>query len=147
MKKIRLYVILLSFCVSGTAFAIPMGGIELSGTIVSFTNTVHSYIPVNHIGGNDNDPGGGMGFSDDLSQNDFVSLGPGGSLLLQLMDDFLTVYSWLDRVSMFEQPSIIAVGTINSPLPVEPVPEPATFVLIGLGFIGFWGINRKRLRQ
>ena len=46
----------------------------------------------------------------------------------------------------FNEADLFAEGTV--PVPVtDPVPEPATMVLLGMGILGLAGINRKRLKK
>lgn len=42
-------------------------------------------------------------------------------------------------------PALAVVGALNS-ADMEPVPEPATMLLFGLGLIGFAGVNRKKFK-
>jgi len=47
----------------------------------------------------------------------------------------------------YEGADIDAVGAISSAPPVDPIPEPATMLLLGSGLIGLAGVGRKKFRK
>ena len=81
----------LVFTLAGTAFAIPYGGIEFPDGAISFADSVYSYTPGPDVAPNYNNPNAALGIPD-YSGNDFtaVSLGEGGSLIVQFTDNSLT---------------------------------------------------------
>lgn len=77
--------------VSGGAWAIPISGIEFPGGEISFADSVFDYSPGTNVSTGWNDPAEALGVPDSSGQSfTAVSLGIGGSLILQFTDNSLT---------------------------------------------------------
>lgn len=74
------------------AYAVPIGGIEFPDGAISFADTVFSYSPGANVGGTYDDPNDALGIPDwsPSTETGSVSLGVGGSLVLQFTDNSLT---------------------------------------------------------
>lgn len=92
MKKIL--TILLTFviflCFSGYASAVIIGGIEFPDGAISFADSVYSYAPGSDVGSGWNAPSAALGVPDYPGSGKAVSLGDGGTLILQFTDNSLT---------------------------------------------------------
>lgn len=81
----------LLFLFAAKAFAIPIGGVEFPDGAVSFADSVYSFTPGANVGPGYNNPLGALGTPDWSGANGTaVSLGIGGSLVLQFTDNSLT---------------------------------------------------------
>lgn len=79
----------------------------------------------------------------------FLTLGDGGSLGLNF-DPAVTVGSTLFLVTGEvggQQGEFIDASVYVSDEPIEPVPEPATMLLLGSGLIGIAGFGRKKFKR
>ncbi|SEA35255.1 PEP-CTERM protein-sorting domain-containing protein [Desulfuromusa kysingii] len=87
--------ILLVIGFTGFAAAVPFGGVEFPGGAESFADAVVDYTPVTYGPSNQypasQDPQAALGIPDYTSgADDYVTLGPGGSLTLQFTDNSLS---------------------------------------------------------
>lgn len=81
----------LIFAVSGSASAIPIGGVEFPDGAVSFADAVVSYAPGPDVGPTYDIANAALGLPDwDGAGNGATSLGEGGTLVVQFTDNSLT---------------------------------------------------------
>ena len=69
---------------------------------------------------------------------------PVGDLYRYLKIDFASAFASGEMVFTQDTDNILLAGDIN---PVNPVPEPATMLLLGSGLIGLVGLGRRKLRK
>ncbi|GMT41333.1 MAG: hypothetical protein IEMM0001_2068 [bacterium] len=90
MKKIVLTLIFI-LGVAIPAHAVLIGGVEFPDGAVSFADSVYSYTQGANVGAGYDDPNAALGIPDySGANNTAVSLGIGGSLILQFTDNSLT---------------------------------------------------------
>lgn len=88
IKKFLYGIMFLLF--SSSALAIPIGGIEFPDGLSSFADSVYSYSPGANVGPGWNDPTAALGAPDYPPTGNAVSIGVGGHLILEFVDNSLT---------------------------------------------------------
>ena len=78
-----------SLAIAATVGAEPYGGVEFPFGTMSFADSVVSYTPGTNVSGESADASNVLGIPDGGSVGDFVSLGVGGSLVIEFTDNLL----------------------------------------------------------
>ena len=78
-----------SLAIAATVGAEPYGGVEFPFGAMSFADSVVSYTPGTNVSGESADASNVLGIPDGGSVGDFVSLGVGGSLVIEFTDNLL----------------------------------------------------------
>lgn len=122
MKKFLglLYITFFVFIMVKNSMATPYHGVEFPDGAVSFADAVVSYYPGTNVGPGYNDPTTALGIPDAGPNDNYVSLGNEGILVIQFTDNSLTTSGdalndlWVFEIGGAIEPTSVAISTNGS---------------------------------